>query len=89
MSLCLACEYSRFTLALFLPARDVSPYRLLKYNSLTESESLQQKGSVGELAWNVYRRQENAAFLALKFLKAGWHSPEYFESQFCEKEQMR
>jgi len=36
--------------------------------------------------------RKNAAFLALKFLKAGCQNirvPGYFESRFCEKEQMR
>ena len=45
-----------------------------------------------ELAVNVYRREENAASLAL-ILEIpdsclSKHSPEYCESRFCEKEQM-
>ena len=45
-----------------------------------------------ELAVNVYRREENAASLALNLeFRDSWlskHSPEYCESRFCEKEQM-
>ena len=45
-----------------------------------------------ELAVNVYRREENATSLALNLeIPDSWlskHSPEYCESQFCEKEQI-
>ena len=54
---------------------------------------LETQESVDELALNISRREENAASLALKFLKPGCQNihlwANILKADICEKEQMR